>query len=151
MRIVHSSKNIFAIPTKRNEAVCITTNGVVKRDGKAVMGAGIAKQANDLYLLDEELGTHLQSAGNVPYIFAKKGRGNCHLISFPTKLNWRDPSRLDLIKRSAELLVELVTRRNITTCYLVPPGCGLGKLDWETQVKPVLEPILDDRFVIVFR
>lgn len=151
MRILNTTQSIFTLPAKRNEAVCITTNGIVKRDGKAVMGAGIAKQANDLYFLDEELANHLLSSGNVPHIFAKKGRNNCHLISFPTKYNWRDNSDLNLIARSAQLLVELVTRRNITACYLTPPGCGCGKLDWETQVKPVLEPILDDRFVIVFR
>jgi len=41
--------NIFELPQNPSEAMCITTNGIVKKDGKAVMGAGIAKQANSFY------------------------------------------------------------------------------------------------------
>lgn len=145
------SPNIFTLPSSCNDAICITTNGVVKKDGKAVMGAGIARQANVRYSLDEELGKHLSSSGNVPYIFTKKGIKNAHLISFPTKHHWKEPSDLALIKRSAELLVELVDRHDIRRCFLVPPGCGLGNLNWEIQVKPILEDILDNRFVVVFQ
>lgn len=151
MLTLHTTQTIFALPAKRSDAVCITTNGIVKKDGKAVMGAGIAKEANNLYFLDEELALHLTNTGNVPHIFTRKGRHGCYLISFPTKHDWRNDSDLTLIARSAELLKELADRRHISACYLTPPGCGCGKLDWETQVKPVLEPILDDRFTIVFR
>lgn len=28
-------------------------------------------------------------------------------------------------------------------------GCGNGGLDWETQVRPELEPYLDDQFTLV--
>ena len=36
-------------------------------------------------------------------------------------------------------------------CFLPPVGCGCGRLNYETTVKPWIEQILDDRFVIVFR
>lgn len=145
------AQNIFSLPTKESDAICITTNGVIKKDGKAVMGAGVAKQANARYSLDEELGAHLNSSGNVPYIFSKRGINNAYLISFPTKYHWNQSSDVALIVRSAVLLVELVNRHEIKRCFLTPPGCGLGNLDWVTQVKPVLENILDNRFVIVFQ
>ncbi len=34
--------------------------------------------------------------------------------------------------------------------YLVRPGCGNGQLKWE-DVKPLIAPILDDRFIVVER
>lgn len=146
-----TAQNIFDLPTTSTEGVCITTNGIVKYNGKGVMGAGIAKEANNRYHLDTELGQHLIVSGNVPHIFQTRGKMGCYLISFPTKYDWKYDSDLALIQRSAQLLTELVNRRQITTCYLTPPGCGCGKLNWTKQVKPILDPIFDDRFVIVFR
>ena len=40
---------------------------------------------------------------------------------------------------------------NIQRCYLTPPGCANGRLNFETDVRPLLSQILDDRFVIVIR
>lgn len=151
MQILNTTTNIFDLPTNNNHAVCITTNGMIKKNGSAVMGAGIAKEADNRYQLGPDLANHLKSAGNVPYIFPKSGKCNCKLISFPTKNDWRDKSVITLIKRSAELLVELCNRNNITQCFLTPPGCGCGGLDWSFYVAPVLKDILDDRFIIVFR
>ena len=36
----------------------------------------------------------------------------------------------------------------ITRVYMPMPGCSNGRLDWTTQVRPLIEPLLDDRFVI---
>lgn len=147
---LQTTVNIFEFPDNQNNAVCITTNSVIKRNGHAVMGAGIAKEANSRYNLSKELAEHLQSSGNVPHIFKTTGKNDCKLISFPTKYDWQNPSSLTLIQRSAKLLVELCNINHISECYLTPPGCGCGGLDWKTQVKPVLEPILDNRFIVVF-
>lgn len=46
MHILYDAGDIFALPKHHMEAVCITTNGIVKKNGCAVMGAGIAKEAN---------------------------------------------------------------------------------------------------------
>lgn len=151
MKTIITTEDIFMMPGGYKDAVCITTNGIIKNDGKAVMGAGIAKQANIVYKLDAELATHLQNSGNVPYVFNKKGHNGGCLISFPTKYNWKDKSDIHLIERSAQLLAELCDRRKIRYCYLTPPGCGCGGLDWETEVKPVIEKYLDDRFTVVIR
>lgn len=151
MNVVITNKDIFTMPSNNTEAVCITTNGIIKQNGCAVMGAGIAKQANSLYQLDAELAAHLQKSGNVPYLFNKKGCNNCFLISFPTKHDWRDKSDLKLIQRSAQLLSELCDRHEITKCYLTPPGCGCGGLNWSVEVRPALEQCLDDRFTVIIR
>jgi len=51
------------------DAVAITTNGYVKRDGLAVMGRGCAKQATVLYPgIASELGRSIILDGNVPNI-----------------------------------------------------------------------------------
>ena len=55
--------NIFELP-KNGEAICITTNGIVKQNGHAVMGAGIAKQANDILHLSLRLGNYINQYGN---------------------------------------------------------------------------------------
>ena len=150
MRIIHTKNNIFDLPTSSQEAVCITTNGIIKRDGNAVMGAGIAKEANLRFHVSQELASHLRKNGNTPCLFSATGLCQSKLISFPTKEHWKDDSSLVLIELSAKRLVQLVNQNNIKTCYLTPPGCGCGRLDWNT-VQPILEKYFDDRFVIVFR
>lgn len=154
MRILYDAGDIFNLPKSRNEAVCVTTNGIVKKNGCAVMGAGIAKQANMSFNgLARDLGDLLSWSGNRVYdmgfykdsITGKRMR----IITFPTKYHWRDKSDLELIETSAKQLIDICDERGITTCYLTCPGCANGGLDWENQVRPLLEPILDDRFVIV--
>lgn len=71
------------------------------------------------------------------------------VLTCPTKHDWRDRSDLTLIRRSCEQLVAICDKFGVRTCYLPRPGCANGGLDWETQVRPVVEPILDDRFVVV--
>lgn len=151
MQILNTDLNIFELPTSNEHAVCITTNGVIKKNGSAVMGVGIAKEADSRYHLGIELADHLRDSGNTPYIFSVSGKCGCKLISFPTKDNWRDKSSITLIKRSAELIINLCERNNVSKCFLVPPGCGHGGLDWLTEVEPILKGILDDRFIVVIR
>lgn len=72
------------------------------------------------------------------------------LVTFPTKHHYRDNSDLDLIMRSAVQLKEIAAKFQLSKIYLPPVGCGLGKLDYEKQVRLVLNQVLDDdRFVVV--
>ena len=65
---MYDAGDIFELPKNRNEAVCITTNGIVKKNGCAVMGAGIAKQANMSFNgLARDLGALLSQYGNRVY------------------------------------------------------------------------------------
>lgn len=144
------ANDIFQLPTHRDgtEGLCVTTNGMIKKNGHAVMGRGIALQANNLYHVSGKLATHLAAHGNVA---ANLGvYDGIHVLSFPTKNDWRDDSDINLIKRSAEQLMKIADDLNLTTIYLPKPGCANGHLDWN-DVKPVISEILDDRFIVVIQ
>lgn len=153
--------NIFELPQQPNpmvvtEALCVTTNGIVKSDGHAVMGAGIAKQANDMLHLSEKLGGYIKQYGNRAFNLGVYQRDYINqplvhftVFSFPTKHHYKEDSDINLICQSAEQLVEMCNKFGIHKCYLTPPGCGCGHLNWEQTVKPWLSMILDDRFIVV--
>lgn len=141
--------NIFDMPTAHNntEAICVTTNAMIRNDGRAVMGAGVAKAFRDRYAdLDKKLAAHLQKNGNVPGVLANDN--NCYIVSFPTKNDWRNDSSIDLIIESAEKLVKIADDLNLAKVWLPRPGCANGHLNWP-DVKKELETRLDDRFIIV--
>jgi O-acetyl-ADP-ribose deacetylase (regulator of RNase III) len=124
----------------------ITTNGSVRKDGAAVMGGGVALQAKWKYHgIERDLGTALAMSGNQVHWLNEK------IVSFPVKHQWFDEKAdIDLIKRSARQLVGLTNMTNWQTIAMPRPGCGNGGLDWE-DVKPIIESILDDRFVVIQR
>ena len=146
--------NIFELP-KNGEAMCVTTNGIVKADGHAVMGAGIAKQANQIFHLSERLGSYLRQYGNRAFNLGQYQRlylndtATFTVFSLPTKHHWKEDSDITLICKSCEQLVEMCNKFGITKCYLTPPGCGCGNLNYEQLVKPWISQILDDRFIVV--
>lgn len=118
---------------------------MVKRDGRCVMGRGVAAQAKEKFsTFPLTLGRKLEQYGNHVYWFPLY-----NLITFPVKHAWWEQADPELIKRSA---TELVTVAGILAkqkkFYLVRPGCGNGQLDWR-EVKPILAPLLDDRFTVV--
>lgn len=124
---------------------CITTNGTVKSNGRAVMGRGIALQARDKFPeLDKALGLSLKIHGNVvKFLFV------AYLWSFPVKHNWWEQADLELIKRSAQTLGMVARDLEYDKTFLLPrPGCGNGGLKWE-DVKPIIEPILPDNVTVV--
>ena len=131
------------------EAICVTTNGIVMQNGKAVMGAGIAKFVRDTFPhTDEKLGRFLSQYGNRVFnLGTKEYKGKqFRLLSFPTKNDWKDKSDLALIEKSANELVSIVYKFNLSKIYLPAPGCSHGQLEWQ-DVKKKLSS-LDERFVV---
>ena len=136
--------NLWDIPDE-DGVKAITTNGVVNEQGKLIMGAGIAKQAATRYPdLPLILGGYVMIHGNIPFYIAEY-----NIISYPTKNNWRNTSPLKLIEQSAHLLVKRIEEEELEHVFLPRPGCSLGGRDYETEVKPLLEPILPDTVTIV--
>jgi len=123
---------------------CITTNGVVKKNGELVMGRGNALQAKERYpQLPGLLGSYIKSSGNILYYIEE-----LNIASFPVKYHWRDKADLKLIAQSCYLLNVLLD--NLDKSAVLPrPGCANGRLDWEREVKPLLSQIISDRVWII--
>lgn len=154
MRITYDKIDILNPPKTNNRiGVCITTNGIVKRDGLAVMGAGIAKQAVNQYGINvaKTLGHKLDLAGNHAYHLGcqfSKNDIEFDMFSFPTKNHWKDDSSLELIAQSAREMVVFANSLHLNEIYLPTVGCGCGNLNIK-HVLEVCSDLLDDRFIMV--
>lgn len=148
------------------DAIVITTNGMYSKDGKAYMGGGCAKICADRWPQTSiRLATCLKNRmDNVPYVIgALDERGNyieptlkmikdqkfkCLILSYPTIDDLMDGAKLSLVERSAKELKVLVERFGLRKVMVPRPGVGIGGLSW-SDVKALIEPVLDDRFTIV--
>ncbi len=149
------------------DAICLTTNGMVKQDGSCVMGRGCAAQAKTRWPgIEHVLGSKITGLDNHVHLltqfqpvclFLPVDKVNFdyetvpldyHVVSFPVKHHWRDQADLDLIKRSAKELISLVDGLGWSKVVIPRPGCGAGRLTWKT-VKTALKPLLDDRFYVI--
>jgi hypothetical protein len=123
--------------------IVITTNGSVTRDGRAIFGRGVAQQAANIFpCLADKLGRLLAEKGNHVFYL---GYG---IVTFPVEENpWSLPD-LRIIARSAQELVSLADSFGWLQILVPRPGCGGGGLAWE-NVKPLLEPWFDNRFLLI--
>ena len=132
--------------------LCITTNGFVKNNGRAVMGAGCAKYIRDAVPdIDLALGKAIRQYGNV--VRPIGSYNNNPVFSFPVKHNWWEKADIKLIQVSAVQLyrnyIRMFPNNDGPDVFIPRPGCGNGKLKWE-EVKPHLEIILkSDKFKII--
>lgn len=123
--------------------VVITTNGSLTRDGRAVFGRGVAKQAALRFPgLAENLGRLLAEQGN--HVFDL----GCGIANFPVEETaWSQPD-LRIIARSAGELRLLADRSGWEQVVVPRPGCGGGGLLWK-EVRPLLESCFDQRFIVI--
>ena len=131
--------------------VVITTNGFVKKNGECVMGRGCALEAKRKNpAIPKMLGDLIRDHGNHVHIIFR-GNPLClspMIVSFPVKHAWFEKADPALIERSAHELVALADEMKWITLVMPRPGCGNGGLDWD-DVRPLIAPILDDRFVVI--
>jgi len=127
----------------RGRVVAITTGGLVDRHGCCAMPRGCARQANERFEgLAWTLGQQIEAFGNHVFDLGRR------IVSFPVENSPFEVPSLGLIERSARELVELVDYKGWPEVVLPRPGCGGGGLDWQS-VRPLLEPLLDERFVVI--
>lgn len=63
---------------------------------------------------------------------------NQQVLCFATKDDWRDDSQMVWIEDSLQTLVKNYQDYNIESIAFPMLGCGLGQLDWEKEVRPVM-------------
>ena len=126
-----------------SSVIAITTNGSLTRDGRAIFGRGVARQAALRYPgLAEKLGRLLAEGGS--HVFDL----GCGIVTFPVEETpWSQPD-LRIIARSAGELQLLADRSGWDRIVVPRPGCGGGGLAWR-DVRPLLATCLDHRFLII--
>lgn len=110
-----------------------------------VMGKGLAKQFKIRFPLMFE-------AYKVACDSQDLAIGRLHLyqaddkwvLNFPTKAHWRAQSRLEYIEAGLERFIKIYREEGIHSIAFPMLGCGLGGLDWEIEVKPLMERYLKD-------
>lgn len=148
------------------DAICITTNGHYTMQGIAAMGGGCAGICAQRWPeTAKRLGRMLKIIGaNIPFVIGALDKdGNyieptremianrsfkCLIFSYPTINNLVNGANLALVKQSAALLKDYVDQFGLKNIMIPRPGTGIGGLAW-SDVKPVIEEFLDDRFTIV--
>lgn len=71
------------------------------------------------------------------------------VLNFPTKIHWRNPSRLEWIEAGLIKFIAEYASRGITEVSFPRLGCGNGGLEW-AAVKPLMESYLRDLNIQVY-
>lgn len=71
------------------------------------------------------------------------------LLMFPTKENWRNPSKLEYIEKGLMKFVQTYAEKSITSIAFPRLGCGNGELNW-SDVKPIMEKYLKNLPIDVY-
>lgn len=140
----------FTKEYKKYRGIVCTTNQILNKDGKLVMGAGIAKWFKETFPWTPEAFALKKEQVTVFPIDLLSDEYPNVLFSFPTKFHWKDKSDIVLIEKSTKELVKLVNNfsDNDVSILMTRPGCGCGGLDWK-DVKPIIEQYLDNRFTVI--
>ena len=133
--------NIFDSPA---QVIVNTVNTV------GVMGKGIALEYKNRYpqmfeKYKNACEKHLLTIGKLMLISAPDHL----LLLFPTKENWRYPSKITYIEQGLNKFCANYAQRGITSIAFPKLGCGNGELNWD-DVRPVMEKYLGDLPIEVY-
>ncbi len=158
-----------------SNAICITTNGSIKKDRTLVMGAGIAGSLKKEFPgIDSVFAQKIAKFGHKTLLITQvniRSPQKCNIVSLPTKpgtqhtfiseyqvmnrykdnvrypmQGWMYKSSLSLITKSARELVNLTDKHKWTRVLLPRPGCSNGGLQWNIVKEQI--SFLDNRFII---
>ena len=116
-----------------------------------VMGKGIAKEFKSIY---PEMFAEYQilcergqiDIGNL-WIYPTS---NKWVMNFPTKKSWRSPSNPEYLEAGLQKFARIYQEARIASVSFPMLGCGNGELDWESQVKPLMEHYLKPLPIEIF-
>ena len=122
------------------EAVVNTVNTV------GVMGKGIALMFKERFRNNYKAYVAACKAGEVQIgkMFvspAEELDGPRWVINFPTKRDWRHPTKIEWVEEGLVALTETIQEKHIRSIAIPPLGCGNGGLDWR-DVRPLIETAL---------
>lgn len=140
--ITYVRTNIF----ESNAQVLVNTVNTV-----GVMGKGLAKEFKRIY---PDMFKQYQKFCEEGLLTVGKLQiyktPNKWVLNFPTKANWRSPSKLENIEQGLQKFVDNYDRLAIKSIAFPMLGCGNGGLSWEDEVKPLMEKYLKDLPIEIF-
>lgn len=140
--LMYVDGNLFLSPAK----VLVNTVNTV-----GVMGKGIAKDFK--YIFPEMFSEYQLRCESkqlsVGRLFLYKSPIKW-VLNFPTKIHWRNPSKLEYIEAGLRIFSAGYERSGITSIAFPRLGCGNGELDWDKQVKPLMESYLGKLPIEIF-
>ncbi len=117
-----------------------------------VMGKGLALKFKELY--PEMYYKYKVACKNgdltVGRIFSYKVDSDKLVVCFPTKKHWKHPSCIEYIEDGLKAFVQNYESLEITSVSFPKLGCGLGGLNWNEEVKSVMENYLSDLTIDTF-
>jgi O-acetyl-ADP-ribose deacetylase (regulator of RNase III) len=140
--IFYVEGNLFESPA----SVLVNTVNTV-----GVMGKGVAAAFRRLY--PEMFGEYraLCEAGKIAIGTLWLYRtANKSVLNFPTKTHWRKPSKPEYVEEGLRTFVRVYQAAGISSVAFPALGCGNGGLDFQGQVKPLMERYLRDVKANVF-
>lgn len=140
--LTYVAGSLFASPAQ----VLVNTVNTV-----GVMGKGIAKEFKAIYpAMFREYAT-LCSRGELTVGKLLLYRTpHKWVLNFPTKRHWKQKSRLEDIEAGLRRFGERYEELGIDSIAFPQLGCGNGQLDWESQVRPMMERYLGDLPIDVY-
>lgn len=132
--ILYVKGNLFQSPAQ----VLVNTVNTV-----GVMGKGIALEFKRLFpeMYCQYRNLCEQKRFEIGKLWLYKSP-NKWVLNFPTKQDWRSPSRIEYIEAGLNRFVETYAALGIHSIAFPPLGCGNGQLHFDTQVKPLMESYL---------
>ena len=118
---------------------------------EGVMGKGVAKQFKTIY--PEMFGEYQRLCEREQFTIGQLWlykTSNKWVLNFPTKTTWRKPSKVEYVERGLKNFAGKFADLGITSVSFPLLGCGNGELDWERQVKPLMEEYLSELPIQVY-
>jgi O-acetyl-ADP-ribose deacetylase (regulator of RNase III) len=110
-----------------------------------IMGKGIALEYKKRYPnMFEKYKSHCDNKiMNIGTLFLYKTPDRW-ILNFPTKYHWRNKSKLSYIEDGLKKFVSTYKDKGISSIAFPLLGCQNGGLDWESEVKPLMEQYLSN-------
>lgn len=134
--ITYVVSDIFKSPAR----VLVNTVNTV-----GIMGKGIAKDFKTIY---PEMFKRYKELCEMKMLIIGKlwlyKTDHKWILNFPTKVHWRNPSKIEHIEAGLKKFVSCYAEKGITSISFPMLGCGNGELDWDSEVRPLMEHYLNN-------